>query len=64
MLKSKANLELNQATVSKFKTPRFRQFFCFYFEFSLTKRDIFPAMIGCCDCFGSGFTTVNSKALF
>ena len=41
--------------------PRFRQFGCFYFEFSLAVRDIFFLLIGRCDYFGFGFTTLKTK---
>ena len=33
------------------------------FEFSLAHGVIFFAMVGCCDCFGYSFTTLNRKAL-
>lgn len=35
--------------------PRFMQFACFYSECSLAPRDVFLVLIGCCDCFSSGF---------
>ena len=44
--------------------PRFRQLACFYLEFSLAPRDIFLALIGCCDFFGYGLTKLNRKALW
>ena len=31
------------------------QFACFYSECSLAPRDVFLVLIGCCDCFSSGF---------
>ena len=34
------------------------------FEFSLAHGVIFFAMVGCCDCFGYSFTTLNRKALW
>ena len=38
---------------------------CLFFPSSshwLTPRDIFPTMIGCCDCFSYGLTTLNREA--
>ena len=40
--------------------PRFRQFDCFYYEFSLALRDIFFLLIGRSDYFGFGFTTLKN----
>ena len=44
--------------------PCFRRFASFHFEFSWAPCDIFLAMIGCCGCFGFGFTTLNRKVLW
>ena len=43
--------------------PRFKQFGCFHFEFSMAPCDISFLLIGCCDNSGFGFTPFNRKAL-
>ena len=52
------------ATWSLACRPRLRRFACFHFEFSSAPCDFFLAMIGCCGCFGFGFTTLNRKAFY
>ena len=42
--------------------PRFKQFGCFHFEFSMAPCDISFLLIGCCDNSGFGFTPFNRKA--
>ena len=41
--------------------PRFKQFACFYFEFSCVRGDIFHEH--CCDYFAFGFTSLNQKKI-
>ena len=53
--------EINRDLVTRV-FPRFRQFACFYLEFSLAPRDIFLPMIGYCDCFVLLFYKLNRKA--
>ena len=44
--------------------PRFRQFACFHFEFLLALHGIFLcSLIGSCDSFGFGWTTLQWKVL-
>ena len=43
--------------------PRFRQFGCVHFDFSLALQSIFFLLIGCRDYFDFSFTTLSQKAL-
>ena len=44
--------------------PRFRQFGCVYFDFSLALQSIFFPLIGCWDYFDFSFTTLCQKAFY
>ena len=55
---TKCNLILILVMVTRV-FPRFKQFACFYFEFSCVRGDIFHEH--CCDYFAFGFTSLNQK---
>ena len=44
--------------------PRFRQFGCVHFDFSLALQSIFFLLIGCWDYFDFSFTTLCQKAFY
>ena len=60
---SDAKIKTNRDLVARV-FPRFRQFVRFYLSFHWLRKEFSFPLIGRCDSFGYGFSTLNRKVLY